>query len=115
PLAPGVQPNHYLDVGADTPEDLDLPPAMLAAVSKLVLEAGTAFNSRHYTTYHFLLSLSDQIRPDGLEHHQSSDNGVEEHGFSDPQLTFLNGDLLPHEFTHSWNGKYRRPAGLATS
>lgn len=115
PLAPGVTPNHYLDVAADAPEDLDLKPAMLTAMSKLVQEAGAAFASRHYTTYHFLLSLSDQIRSDGLEHHQSSDNGVEEHGFSDPGLAELNGDLLPHEFTHSWNGKYRRPAGLATS
>ena len=51
---------------------------------------------------------------EGLEHHQSSDNGVEEKGVSDPKLAMLNADLLPHEFTHSWNGKYRRPIGLAT-
>ena len=114
PLAPGVTPNHYLDVAADAPEDLDLKPAMLAAVTNLVHEAGTLYNSRHYTTYHFLLSLSDQIRGEGLEHHQSSDNGVKEHGFSDPSLAMLDGDLLSHEYTHSWNGKYRRPIGLAT-
>ncbi len=114
PLAPGVTPSHYLDVAADAPEDLDLKPATLAAVTNLVHEAGTVFDSRHYTTYHFLLSLSDQIRGEGLEHHQSSDNGVQEHGFSDPKLAILNGDLLSHEYTHSWNGKYRRPEGLAT-
>ncbi len=114
PLAPGVTPNHYLDVAADAPEDLQLNQAMLAAVTKLVHEAGAVYDSRHYTTYHFLLSLSDQIREEGLEHHQSSDNGVEEHGYSDPDSAILNGDLLSHEYTHSWNGKYRRPAGLAT-
>jgi predicted metalloprotease with PDZ domain len=114
PIAPGVTPNHYLDVAADAPEDLDLKPAMLAAVTKLVHQAGILYNSRHYTTYHFLLSLSDKIRGEGLEHHQSSDNGVREHGFSDPAMAMLDGDLLTHEYTHSWNGKYRRPAGLAT-
>jgi predicted metalloprotease with PDZ domain len=114
PLAAGVTPHHYLDVAADAPEDLDLKPETLTAISNLVREAGTAFHSRHYRTYHFLLSLSDQIRSEGLEHHESSDNGVEEHGFSDPALALLNGDLLPHEFTHSWNGKYRRPDGLTT-
>lgn len=114
PLDPSVTPKHYLDVAADAPDDLKLKPEMLTAVSQLVREAGALYKSRHYTTYHFLLSLSDQIRGEGLEHHESSDNGVEEHGFSDPQLAELNGDLLCHEFTHSWNGKYRRPAGLAT-
>ena len=114
PLAPDVTPKHYLDVAADAPEDLELKPAMLDSVARLVREAGAVYNSRHYTTYHFLLSLSDQIRGEGLEHHQSSDNGVEEKGFSDPKLAELNADLLSHEYTHSWNGKYRRPAGLAT-
>jgi predicted metalloprotease with PDZ domain len=114
PIAPDVSPNHYLDVAADDAQDLKLKPEMLAAVAQLVRQASIVYNSHHYTTYHFLLSLSDEIRGEGLEHHQSSDNGVEEHGFSDPKLAALNGDLLSHEFTHSWNGKYRRPVGLAT-
>lgn len=114
PIAPDVTPKHFLDVAADAPEDLDLKPPMLAAVAQLVREAGANYKSHHYWTYHFILSLSDQIRGEGLEHHQSSDNGVEEHGFSDLKLAALNGDLLTHEFTHSWNGKYRRPVGLAT-
>jgi predicted metalloprotease with PDZ domain len=114
PLAPEVTPKHYLDVAADDPEELNLPPATLDAVNKLVRETGAVYRSRHYDTYHFILSLSDKIRGEGLEHHQSSDNGIEGHGFSDPKLAILNADLLCHEFTHSWNGKYRRPIGLAT-
>jgi len=115
PLAPEVTPKHYLDVAADAAQDLDLKPEFLRSVSQLVLEARALYASRHYETYHFLLSLSDILRMEGLEHHQSSDNGVQEHGFSDPRLAVLNAELLPHEFTHSWNGKYRRPAGLATA
>jgi predicted metalloprotease with PDZ domain len=114
PLAPEISPKHYLDVAGDAADDVDLKPAFLASVTQLVRETGPLYASRHYETYHFLLSLSDLVREEGLEHHQSSDNGVEEKGFSDPKLAMLNADLLPHEFTHSWNGKYRRPIGLAT-
>jgi predicted metalloprotease with PDZ domain len=114
PLAPDISPKHYLDVAGDSAEDIDLKPEFIASVNQLVRETGALYASRHYETYHFLLSLSDIIREEGLEHHQSSDNGIEKAGVSDPKLAMLNADLLPHEFTHSWNGKYRRPAGLAT-
>ena len=113
-LAPEVTPKHYLDVAGDAQEDIELKPEFLASLNQLVREAGALYASRHYETYHFLLSLSDVVRHEGLEHHQSSDNGIEKKGISDPKLAWLNADLLPHEFTHSWNGKYRRPAGLAT-
>ncbi|MGC2404764.1 MAG: M61 family peptidase, partial [Acidobacteriaceae bacterium] len=114
PLAPEVTPKHYLDVAADAPGEVELTPAYLTAVNQLVRQAGALYQSRHYESYHFLLSLSDEIREEGLEHHQSSDNGIEKNGVSDAKLAMLNADLLPHEFTHSWNGKYRRPEGLAT-
>ncbi len=114
PLAPEITPKHYLDVAGDAASDIDLKPEFLAAVNQLVREACALFQSRHYETYHFLLSLSDVVREEGLEHHQSSDNGIEKNGVSDAKLAMLNADLLPHEFTHSWNGKYRRPMGLAT-
>jgi predicted metalloprotease with PDZ domain len=114
PIAPEITPKHYLDVAGDAAEDVDLKPEYLAALNQLVRETGPLYKSRHYETYHFLLSLSDVIREEGLEHHQSSDNGIEEKGLSDPKLAVLNAELLPHEFTHSWNGKYRRPIGLAT-
>jgi predicted metalloprotease with PDZ domain len=114
PLAPEITPKHYLDVAGDAASDVDLKPEYIAAVNQLVRETVPLYASRHYETYHFLLSLSDVIREEGLEHHQSSDNGVEKMGVSDPKLAMMNADLLPHEFTHSWNGKYRRPEGLAT-
>src|ERR1700678_186102 len=114
PLAPGVTPKHYLDVAGDAAEDIDLKPEFLASLSQLVRETGALYASRHYETYHFLLSLSAVVREEGLRHHQSSDNGVEKNGYSDAKLAMLNADLLPHDITHSWNGKYRRPEGLAT-
>lgn len=112
PLATDVTPKHYLDMAADAPEDLNVSPEMLDAFSKLVKEAGALYKSRHYNSYHFLVTLSDQVAHFGLEHHQSSDDRVGEKTFVDKNLMYLNADLLPHEYTHSWNGKYRRPAGL---
>ena len=114
PLAPEVSPKHFLDMAADGPEDLDLSKEHLAAFSKLVEETGALYKSRHYGSYHFLVTLSDQVAHFGLEHHQSSDDRVPEKAFTDDARFTVEGSLLPHEFTHSWNGKYRRPAGLAT-
>jgi predicted metalloprotease with PDZ domain len=114
PLAPEVTPKHFLDLAADGPEDLSIKPEVLAAYSNLVRETGALYRSRHYDSYHFLVTLSDQVAHFGLEHHQSSDDRVSEKTFLDDNLSLVTADLLPHEFTHSWNGKYRRPAGLAT-
>jgi predicted metalloprotease with PDZ domain len=111
-LAPTLSPKHYLDVVADEPEDVKLRPAFLAEVNNLVREADALYASHHYFVYHFLLTLSDVAGGEGLEHGQSSDNGVGEKGFSDEAHQLTNADLLSHEFTHSWNGKYRRPVGL---
>jgi predicted metalloprotease with PDZ domain len=111
-LAPEVTPKHYIDVVADSPEDSQLRPALLSELNNLVRETGAAYASRHYNVYHFLLTLSDVAGGEGLEHGQSSDNGVGEKGFSDPAHQLGEADLLSHEFTHSWNGKYRRPFNL---
>jgi predicted metalloprotease with PDZ domain len=111
-LAPEVTPKHYIDVVSDEPEDSNLRPELLAEISNLVREAGAAYASHHYNVYHFLLTLSDVAGGEGLEHGQSSDNGIGEKGFSDPIHQLPESDLLSHEFTHSWNGKYRRPDKL---
>jgi predicted metalloprotease with PDZ domain len=113
-LAPNVTPKHYLDLAGDGPEDIALSQEHIDQFSKLVRETGALYKSRHYNSYHFLVTLSDQVAHFGLEHHQSSDDRVPEKTFIDESSFTENGDLLPHEFTHSWNGKYRRPAGLAT-
>jgi predicted metalloprotease with PDZ domain len=112
PLAPEISPKHFIDVVSDHPEDSNLRPALLAELNNLVREANALYGSHHYDVYHFLLTLSDAGGEDGLEHGQSSDNGVEEKGYADDAHQLANADLLPHELTHSWNGKYRRPVGL---
>ena len=112
PLAPEITPKHYIDVVSDLPEDSNLRPAVLASMSNLVREADALYASHHYHVYHFLLTMSDLSGEMGLEHGQSSDNGVDEKGFADDAHELRQSDLLPHEFTHSWNGKYRRPVGL---
>jgi len=112
PLAPDVTPKHYIDVVADQPEDSNLRPQLLAELGNLVRETGAAYDSRHYHAYHFLLTLSDATDGEGLEHGQSSDNGTDEKIFTTQDKQLVDSDLLSHEFTHSWNGKYRRPARL---
>jgi len=114
PLATDVQPVHHLDLAVDSAASVDIPADELEAYNRLVREAGALFGARHYDHYDFLLSLSDHFFPNGLEHHQSSDNRAPERMLLDADLRESFADLLPHEFAHSWNGKFRRPAGLAT-
>src|ERR1700685_219164 len=111
---PGETPLHVIDRVSESEAGLAMSPADEAAYRKLVAETGALFGARHYSEYHFLLTLSDEAGHHGVEHHQSSDNSVRERTLLEPDLQLLEAGLLPHEFTHSWNGKYRRPAGLAT-
>ena len=111
---PGKGPLHFLDMVGESEAAIDAPDADLAAYRRLVNEAGALFGAQHFRQYHFLLTLSDEAGHHGVEHHESSDNSVAERMFSDPKLHLLEAGLLPHEYVHSWNGKYRRPAGLAT-
>ena len=111
---PGVRPPVYLTVGGDTEEALAVPDSYLAACRKLVGEATALFGATHYDRYEFLLTLSDHVAHFGLEHHQSSDDRQGAKTFTDSDHRRLGATLLPHEYAHSWNGKYRRPVGLAT-
>jgi predicted metalloprotease with PDZ domain len=101
-------------VAADSPEEASVPAEFKAQLDRLVAESGALFGARHYRAYTFLLTLSDQVASFGLEHHESSDNREVARALLDPVTRPLVGDLLSHEFVHSWNGKHRRPAGLAT-
>jgi predicted metalloprotease with PDZ domain len=114
-LSPGQKPEHRLDVAADSAVATTLTNEELTHLKQLVAETGALFGARHYRHYDFLLALSDHLPPNGLEHHESSDNRAPEKMLLDPQTMETLTDLLPHEFFHSWNGKYRRPAGLATA
>jgi predicted metalloprotease with PDZ domain len=107
-------PGHQMDLVADSDPDLAMSHEDVAAYQKLVAETGALFGARHYRHYDFLLTLSNQVGGHGLEHHESNDSVAAERTLLDPNLHMLYGSLIPHEFTHSWNGKYRRPAGLAT-
>jgi predicted metalloprotease with PDZ domain len=103
-----------MDLAADSAAALAMPPDQEMHFHQLVLETGALFGARHYRDYHFLVTLSDDVAHFGLEHHESSDDRVSERSLIDEPLRLAFSGLLPHEFVHSWNGKYRRPAGLAT-
>jgi predicted metalloprotease with PDZ domain len=104
-----------LDVVADTEAELAITPEQLAAHRRLVDQAVKAFGSQHYDHYDFLLTISDNLGGIGLEHHRSSEDGVDRGYFTDWDNALRDRNLLPHEFTHSWDGKFRRGADLWTA
>ena len=103
-----------LDAFADHPQDLDIPASLLRAYRRVPDEAFALYGSRHFADYHALLTLSDAVGFQGIEHHQSSDDRAPDNFLTDPDESLSGGDLITHEFSHSWNGKYRRPADLTT-
>jgi len=113
-LSTGPDNPVYLDVFADKPADLEITPEELQYHKNLVIEAQKLFNSHHYDRYDFLFSVSDTVGGKGLEHHQSSEDGSRANYFTDWGAGVGGRALLPHEYTHSWNGKFRRPADLWT-
>src|SRR5206468_6350172 len=115
PLNRGQNPPVEMDIAADSAIALEAPQEVWEHYSDLVKQATTLFGATHYRDYHYLFSLSDHVAHFGLEHHEANDSRSEERTLIDPDLRSLHAGLLPHEYVHSWNGKYRRPADLTTS
>jgi predicted metalloprotease with PDZ domain len=113
-LEPNATVPVHLDVVADRPEQLDAKSEQIEAHRELVRQAYKLFASHHYDHYDFLFSLTDHMGGIGLEHHQSSEDGTLPDFFTAWDRNADTRNLLPHEFTHSWNGKFRRPADLWT-
>ena len=113
-LDPGGPAPVRLDVIADRPELLEATPDQIERHKELVRQAYKLYGSHHYDHYDFLFSLSDRMGGSGLEHHRSSEDGTIPDYFKNWPKTPASRDLLPHEYTHSWNGKFRRPADLWT-
>jgi len=109
-----LTPDVTLNVAADSPDELAARPETIALHRRLVEQAVKTFGAQHYDHYDFLLSISDNLGGIGLEHHRSSENGVKTGYFTEWQAAQRDRNLLPHEYTHSWNGKYRRGKDLWT-
>ena len=112
PLA--QDPPTEMDIAADSAAALDAPQETWDHYKNLVEQAQKLFGAHHYRDYHFLYTLSDHVAHFGLEHHESDDSRVDERSLVDERLRKISASLLPHEYVHSWNGKFRRPADLAT-
>jgi len=110
----GGAPTVTLHLAADTQVALNMSAETQRHYRNLVREAVELFGATHYNHYDFLWALTDQIMPDGLEHHESSDDRSPLRALLDDPIRRAEANLLPHEYVHSWNGKYRRPAGIAT-
>lgn len=109
------EPPVSLEVACDSKAGLAFADSLIDAHRRLVREARALFGGTHYRRYRFLVSLSDHIAHFGLEHHESSDDRMEERAWVDADVRLNNASLLAHEMSHSWNGKYRRPAPIATA
>ncbi|MHA6723563.1 M61 family metallopeptidase [Sphingomonas sp. RS2018] len=109
-----LTPRVGLNVVADKPDELAATPAIIDLHKRLVDQSVKLFGAQHYDKYEFLLAITDEMGGIGLEHHRSSENGVDLGYFKEWKDAVGDRDLLPHEFTHSWNGKFRRGADLWT-
>ena len=115
-LDAGRGPPAFLHLASESPEALNLDPKVVDLYARVVREAWALFGAAHYPEYHFLVVCSDDLGLFGLEHLSCSLNGVGERELIDERLRkgWWLANLLPHEYVHSWNGKYRRPAGMVT-
>jgi predicted metalloprotease with PDZ domain len=113
-LDPGASAPVHLNIVADRADLLEVKPEQLEAHRALVQQAYKLFGSHHYDHYDFLFALTDRMGGIGLEHHQSSENSSVPTYFTEWEGNSSARNILPHEFTHSWNGKFRRPADLWT-
>jgi predicted metalloprotease with PDZ domain len=111
---PAVFLNVMADVASELAADVAAKPEPLAAHRALVTQADRLFGARPFARYEFLLAVSDQLGGIGLEHAQSSENAVPLGYFADWAKSSIERTLLPHEYVHAWNGKFRRPADLTT-
>lgn len=113
-LSEDGKPPVYLNAVADKEEWLNISDEALAAHKKLVVQADRLYGVHHYNHYDFLVAATDKLGGIGLEHHRSSENSVDSKHFTDWKAAYAGRDLLPHEYTHSWNGKFKRPDDLWT-
>nr|WP_312447926.1 peptidase M61 [Brevundimonas naejangsanensis] len=113
-LDPGGRSPVRLNVVADTAKMLEATDEHIQLHRNLVQQADRLFGARHFNHYDFLLAVTDKLGGIGLEHHRSSENSVDVKYFTDREATLADRDLLGHEYTHSWNGKWRRPADQLT-
>jgi len=113
-LDPGAKVPVHLNLVADAAKYLEVTPEQLKVHRNLVQQMYKLYGAQHYDHYDFLLSLSNKMSGQGLEHQRSSENGVGPGYFTDWDKTALGRDLLAHEYNHSWDGKYRRGADLST-
>lgn len=109
-LDPGGRSPVHLNLVGDTAASLNATPERIAQYEALVDQADRLFGARHFDHYEFLLGLTSKMGGIGLEHHRSSENTASPSFFTGRDPDYGSRSLLPHEFTHSWNGKFRRPS-----
>ncbi len=106
--------NVAMNAIADKPELLAIAPEHLQTYRNLTDEALALFGANHFDHYDFLLAMTDRMGGIGLEHHRSSENQYEPTAWTDWAKMDWDHNVIPHEYVHSWDGKFRRPVDLWT-
>nr|WP_314434845.1 peptidase M61 [uncultured Brevundimonas sp.] len=105
----------HLNILADEAKGLAATDEQLKLFENMVQQADRLFGARHFDNYEFLFALTNQLGGIGLEHHRSSENTGTPDFFTNWSKSEGDRGLLPHEYTHSWNGKFMRPADELTA
>jgi predicted metalloprotease with PDZ domain len=100
----------HLDMVADSPDLLEASSEQIAPHRAVIAEADALFGVRPFDRYEILFALSDEIDSIGVEHHRSCEAVTLPDYFTNWEGTFSRRETIPHEYTHSWNGKHRRGA-----
>ena len=105
----------YLSLVADEAAQLEPAEGFIDKYRQLVVQADRLFGARPFDRYEFLVAATSALGGIGLEHHRSSENTVPTDFFTRGTGSLGARQLLPHEYVHSWNGKYMRPADELTA
>ncbi len=109
-LDPGGRSPVRANIVADKPESLEATDEQIGILRDLITQADRLYGARHFDHYDFLIAMTDKLGGIGLEHHRSSENSVDPEFFTGWATHVGDRDLLAHEYNHSWDGKWRRPA-----
>jgi predicted metalloprotease with PDZ domain len=108
-------PPHRLHVFSEVETATRIHDEVLARLRRVVTQASGMFGSHPFPAFDVLVATTNVLARNGLEHRKSSLNVIPLGCLDHPEhLKDWDRMLIPHEYVHTWCGKYRRPQGMIT-